>query len=177
MVAEVMKQGISSSGEVGETAVTFVDNLDNWGKFYSSDSSTQISGAVGVVKDFNSQFNTNPLSNVVSGQMIGVFGAVAQQENKIVGDIGAQTNQLLSVDQAMQGNASAAQLDSDVAAVPSSLGKALIPGYQRVENLQLELENATQNLQSRVKSGIQSINMFLYGTKGCVPFTTTPGCP
>lgn len=166
-VAEVMKQGISQSGEVGETAVAFVDNLDNWGKFYSSDSSTQISGAVGVVKDFNSQFNTNPLSNAVSGQMIGVVGAVAQQENKILGDI----------DQAMQGNASAAQLDSDVNAVPSSLGKALIPGYQKVENLQIELENATQNLQSRIKSGIQSINMFLYGTKGCVPFTTTPGCP
>jgi hypothetical protein len=55
-ITDVMKHGISESGEVGETAVTLVDNLDNWEKFYSSDSTTQISGAVGIVKDFNSQF-------------------------------------------------------------------------------------------------------------------------
>jgi hypothetical protein len=165
---DVMKQGISESGEVGETAVTLVDNLDNWGKFYSADTGDQLSGAVGIAKSVNSEFNTNPISKVVSGQALGVVGSVAQQENKILGDM----------DLAMGGDGAAlAKLNADTDALPAEFGKSLIPGYQKVENLQLELQNATQNVQSRVKSGIQSINMFLYGTKGCVPFAADPGCP
>lgn len=78
-VAELIKEGISESGEVGATVVASVDNAEAWAKFSSSDPSNQIEGAIGIAQDVNSQFNTNPISRWISGNTLSIVGAVGDK--------------------------------------------------------------------------------------------------
>jgi len=161
LAADVLKEGISSTGELGETAVQTFDNIQGWKKLTSQDPDEQIDGATLVTGDFNKAFNTNPISAVVTDQLIGAVGSVAKQEFKI----------LDTIDRASRYNdVTPSDINRELDALPQALGKGLIPGYERMETIQTDFATAQKTFQKNVSSGWQSIKNFITGKKECQPF-------
>jgi hypothetical protein len=123
--SDLLKDGISNTGVTGETVVQTFDNMDGWAKLSSSSANDQITGATTILSGANDSFNTNPVSQVVTNQTMGVIDTVTQQES----------NFLDAMNRAIVGHAS--QDDSDLSL--QGLQQAIIPGYTYVEALQKEL--------------------------------------
>jgi hypothetical protein len=158
LAVALLKDGIASSGEVGETAVQAFDNSEGWLKLQSSDPNDQVDGITQIMNGANKASNGNEASAIVTEQGTGVIGSTAKQEFNLLG----------TMNSALNGDVSPSELDQQTVALPQDFAKQIIPGYKASETIQQDLQNAQTNITSRVKSGIQSIQNFFTAQPPCV---------
>ena len=84
LVRDLLNDGLAATGPPGETIVQTYDNLKGWADLSSPDSSAQIQGVTAVMSGANDVLNTNPLSKVVSGQMISTIGTTYQAADNLM---------------------------------------------------------------------------------------------
>jgi len=157
---DILKQGVSNTGETGESVVQTFRNLDGWAQLSSSSANDQIEGATTILSGANDTFNTNPASKAVTGQAIGVINSVAQQEENIIG----------TLDRAMQGDASPTAVDSSLQGIQQAIGNALLPGSQYVNYLQ----NKFASVQSRINDCVGK-NLGLIPLSECLQSAESAG--
>jgi hypothetical protein len=161
-VMNLLKEGLSQTGEVGETVVGAVDSYQAWSNFASAGPNDQIAGFDGVIGDLNSKRIDYTGSKEVSAQGINtidsVFGQSFQaagsgfQNGDIVGDVNATLQQ-----------------------APNALLLQLVPKW--MVSVYNGVQNASNNLQNNYKSGTQAITNFFFGKPTCqVVFSVDGSC-
>ena len=174
LVRDLLNDGLAATGPPGETVVQTYDNLKGWADLSSPDPDVQMQGVTTVMSGANDVLNTNPLSKVVSGQMISTIGTTYQAADNLM------TSSYQAANDSLQGNAvSQSDLDAQWDALPTAIGKGLIPGYKYVDSVQQEYQNAQQsvkNAENSINATYQSFTNFIYG-RDCNPFNPDPGCP
>lgn len=174
LVRDILNDGLAATGPAGETVVQTYDNLKGWADLSSPDPNVQIQGVTTVMSGANDILNTNPLSKVVSGQMISAIGTTYQAADNLM------TNSFQAANDSLQGKpVSQSDLDAQWDALPTAIGKGLIPGYKYADSVQQEYQNAQQtvkNAENKVNATYQSFINFIYG-RDCNPFNPDPDCP
>ena len=157
-VADLAKEGISESGEVSETVVAAVDNAEAWAKFSSSDPSDQADGTLGVLQNFNSQFNTNPISNVITRNGLVIGGA----ESRATGD------SLDAIDRTFSLDESPAEANADANAAfqaPTTFIQNNIPLVNSIQNASANLQADWHDIQNKVQTTVGQFMNFVSGCK------------
>lgn len=147
----IEKDGIGASEGVGATVVGFVDNSENWAKFYSPNSTDQVDGAVGVAQDINSRFNPNEISKAISGDVLGI---VDTNGKKMINTMGA-------LDRAWTDN-SPEEVDAAFRDVTTFDADAL-PLVKSVDNGQQAVQEGWRKIQTTVDQWVD----FVSGKRKC----------
>jgi hypothetical protein len=157
LAADLLKRGISSTGELGEAAVQSFDNAQGWKKLYSSNADDQINGITQLASGANDAFNTNEISKAVGGQLIPVIGSFYSQGFNILG----------TANNALAGNVAPNELNNQLDNFLQSPGKALFPGLQTVQQ---DIQNAQSNISHGINSGFQYFQNLFSSKTQCSPF-------
>ena len=137
-IEDLTMKGVANTGEVGQAFVETVDNFHDWEKLESSDPRSQIDGTVQIVKDFNSQFNSNGLSKEVTDRSLNIIDAVYQKA----------FDNLDNAEHAFETGAPPENGWGDMQIPPG----AIIPGYAKAQAIQQWFQNASANIQQGAKN-------------------------
>jgi hypothetical protein len=134
---EMLKEGISNSGEVGEIAVNLYDNATGayntvsswknaWTELNSSDTNTQIQGSVDATLNLNDEFNANPVSKAIVSTFTPVIGNVYKQGFNMLDTISSSDDPATAQ----------AQFDDGMAAIQQAFVPAPLIKLQAIMNSQ-----------------------------------------